>query len=175
LVAHAEGTSGHFGTGTRNSKDTVVAFFHELCFVQFSGGSNPEFRREGLTETVEELSCGSETSNVGHAGSNKDLINVLVCNFTKKTDGSGSLGSANKGRHWLIAPIVRGGMSGRHSYWFRRGNLVSDDGWFVEEPFGVERTAVAGLIHQLRNLSIHHKATIVLIDSTVITLFITLL
>ena len=70
----------------------------------------------------------------------------FATSLNNKADASGSLVEECR-------DVIRIGFACNLEY--RRGTLVSDDGWFVEEPFGVERTAVAvGLIHQLRNLTV---------------------
>mmetsp|Transcript_90470 Transcript_90470/g.163184 ORF Transcript_90470/g.163184 Transcript_90470/m.163184 type:complete len:204 (-) Transcript_90470:595-1206(-) len=78
LVAHAQGAAWQLCAGSDLAIDAVEAFLYELCFVHLGWRSHPELGGKLSIMGVQQLAGGAEVADVGHAGADEDLIDLLT-------------------------------------------------------------------------------------------------
>src|SRR5690606_38618838 len=78
LVTHAQGAARHFHAGTGLAVDAVVAFLGQLVSVHLGRRSQPQTGRDATLDLLQQLAGGAEVTDVGHAGADEHLVDLVA-------------------------------------------------------------------------------------------------
>src|SRR5690606_33695974 len=80
LVTHAQRAARHFHACTGLAVDAVVAFLGQLVGVHLGRRSQPQTGRNATLDLVQQLAGGAEVTDVGHARTDEDFVDLLAGN-----------------------------------------------------------------------------------------------
>ena len=96
LVAHAQRAAGQLGTRTGRAKSGVVAFFDQLALVHLGRRGHPQLGRN-VALAAQQLGCGAEVTNVGHARTDKGFVDLGAGHFGQELGVVRIVRAANDG------------------------------------------------------------------------------
>ncbi|KAF5304607.1 hypothetical protein FQA39_LY18995 [Lamprigera yunnana] len=96
LVAHAQRAAGHLSTRACGAKGGVVAFFDQLGLVHLGGRCHPQFDGD-VALAAQQLGCGAEVADVGHARADEGFVDRRARHFGQELGVVRVVGAADDG------------------------------------------------------------------------------